>query len=148
MEINYSPQPLGRLLSIVGKSFLAELNHNLSHLDIERNYYALILIGEGKGRLTQQELAGKLMSDKVTMVRVIDYLSEKGYVKRVRMTDDHRKYGLVLTPKAEKELPEIKKAMKKVVSKALAGISEDRISEFLATLNDIKRNLNKQTVKL
>ena len=51
-----------------------------------------------------------LNSDKVSVVRMIDYLSNKGYVKRVKDLSDKRKYGLILTLKAENEMPQNKKS--------------------------------------
>ena len=50
---------------------LHALNEKLIELDIKRNYYALILIEEGQGKLTQQELAVLLESDKVSVVRIV-----------------------------------------------------------------------------
>ena len=41
---NKIEQPLGRILSHMGKSFLNILNTKLDHLDIKRNYFALLLI--------------------------------------------------------------------------------------------------------
>ena len=138
----FSKLPLGKFLSGIGKRFLHTLNAELKHLDIKRSYYALILIEEGKGKMTQQDLADLLESDKVSVVRIVDYLSAIGYIKRVRVTTDRRKYGLTLTEKAEKELPLIKKVMTEVIKKALKGLSPKRIEDLYETLNIIKNNLN------
>jgi MarR family transcriptional regulator, transcriptional regulator for hemolysin len=138
----YSKQPLGKFLSGLGRAFLNEFITKLHHLDIERNFYALILIEEGKGKITQQELATLLDTDKVSIVRIIDYLSGNGYVNRVKDPADRRKYGLILTDKAKKELPMIKKAIKEITQKALKGLSEKKIEELYNTLDKIKKNLN------
>jgi MarR family transcriptional regulator for hemolysin len=138
----YSTQPLGRVLAGIGRSFLNAVNTKLNHLDIERNYYALILIGEGKGMITQQDLADLLNSDKVSIVRIIDYLSGRGYVKRSKDPVDKRKYRLTLTDKAEMELPLIRNTIDEVVQKALKGLSDDKIETFYETLNIIKNNMN------
>ena len=135
-------QPLGKFLSITGRNFLNALHVKLKNLDIERNFYALLLIEGGKGNITQQDLADLLNSDKVSIVRVIDYLSGKGYVKRVKDPSDKRKYGLVLTVKAEEEMPMIKKAIEEVTRDAFKGIPEEKIEELYDTLNIIKNNLN------
>jgi DNA-binding MarR family transcriptional regulator len=118
------------------------LKFKLKHLDIKRNFYALILIGEGKGMLTQQDLSDLLKSDKVSIVRIIDYLSERGYVQRVKDLSDRRKYKLTLTKKADKELPLIKKEIEKIIKKALKGIPANKIEELYETLNVINSNLN------
>ena len=140
---NKIEQPLGRILSHIGKSFLQLLNEKLYHLDIERNYYALILIESSETGLTQQELAELLNTDKVSVVRIVDYLSNKGYVKRVNDTLDRRKYCLVLTAKAEKEMPVIKKVLAEATGIAFKGLTKTQVAEFYNTIEIIKNNLNK-----
>ena len=136
-------QPLGRVLSLTGKSFLHLLNNQLNYLDIERNYYALMLIELGDGCLTQKELASHLGTDKVSVVRVVDYLSEKGYVERVESSVDRRKYCLTLTDKAKAALPGIKKTMQEVTLTACEGLTEKQQAEFISILGQIKNNLSK-----
>jgi MarR family transcriptional regulator, transcriptional regulator for hemolysin len=134
--------PLGRVLSLIAKSYLRTLNVKLSDLDIDRNYYALMLIEQGGGKITQQELASQLEIDKVTMLRSIDHLSEKGYVTRVNNTQDRRKYSLVLTEKAQKVLPQIKQAFFDINNSCLKGLSKQQITELLSMLDTVKNNLN------
>jgi MarR family transcriptional regulator for hemolysin len=135
-------QPVGRILSHLGRSFLSNLNRKLNHLDIERNYYALLLIEQAEGNITQQELAGLLDTDKVSIVRIIDYLSENGYVKRLQNVNDRRKYSLKLTAKAKKETSKIQKAINEITSTAFKGISVSQKQLFYKTLESIKKNLN------
>ncbi|HAH25193.1 MAG TPA: hypothetical protein DCL77_15785 [Prolixibacteraceae bacterium] len=136
-------QPLGRLLALTGKSFLQVLNEKLSYLDIERNYLALMLIELGEGNLTQKELARLLETDKVSVVRVVDYLGSKGYVERVASSVDRRKYCLTLTDKAKGVLPGIKKSMQETTATAFKGLTESQQREFITSLEQIKRNLSK-----
>jgi DNA-binding MarR family transcriptional regulator len=82
------------------------------------------------------------------VVRIIDYLSGKGYVQRVKDSSDRRKYGLILTPKAENEIPQIKKAIEEVTQKAFKGITGKKIEELYDTLNIIRYNLNLQRLNL
>jgi MarR family transcriptional regulator, transcriptional regulator for hemolysin len=137
-----SEQPIGRMLSIIAKSYLQTLIMNLSDIDIDRNYYALLLIETAEGNITQRELASLLEIDKVTMLRSIDYLSEKGYVERVNNATDRRKYSLVLTDKGRKALPRIKKAFSDVNNIALKGLTKNQVSELNTILLNIKKNLN------
>ena len=146
MEIklkNNIEQPLGRILSHIGRNFLHLLNAKLDHLDIERNYYALILIQTTKSGMTQQELAELMDTDKVSVVRIIDYLSNKGYVKRVKNVSDRRKYCLVLTAKAEKEMTVIKKMLAEATEIAFKGLKKSQITEFYNIVGKIRSNLNK-----
>jgi len=143
-----SLQPYGRMLSIIAKGYLSALNQSLQHLDIDRNYYALLLIANAEGDITQQELADLLEIDKVTMLRNIDYLSEKGYVKRAKSISDKRKYGLILTDKAFEALPEIKKSFNLINEIALKGLTPEQISDFMSMLQTIKKNLNEYSTNL
>ena len=140
--------PLGRTLSVISRSYLHVLNKKLKHLDIDRNYYALLLIEKTEGKITQQELACLLDIDKVSMLRSIDYLSEKGYVDRIKNTDDRRKYSLVLTNKARKAITEIEKSFNDINGIALKGIKQTQIKEFYTLIDIIKKNLTDHTSTL
>jgi MarR family transcriptional regulator for hemolysin len=145
---NVTVQPFGRMLSIIGKSYLHTLDLKLKSLEIERNYYALLLINNAEGKITQQELAQLLDIDKVTMLRSIDYLSVNGYVNRVRDNNDKRKYRLVITEKARIALPEIIRSFKDVNNIALKGLSSSQITELQSSLKIIKNNLTEYTSSL
>ncbi len=134
-------QPLGRILSMLGKGYLHLLRVKLQHLDIDRNYYALVLIAGHEGEITQQELALLLGQDKVSIVRVVDYLSEKGYIKRIKKSDDLRKHRIMLTEKAKQAIPEIQQSFKEINKLALNGLSDSQVSEFTETISKIKNSI-------
>ena len=134
-------QPIGRVLSLIGRNYLVALNQRLKQVDIERNYYALLIIDQFDGDLTQQELANLLSSDKVSVVRIIDYLSENGYVVRAKNLDDRRKYAITVTDKAKKEIENIKNAINKNNAFAFSGLNEDEIQSFMQMLDKINNNL-------
>lgn len=135
-------EPIGHIASNIHRMFLAVLKMNLAHLDIDRFYYPVLLIEASGGNLTQQELAGKLGCDKVQVVRIIDYLSEKGYVTREQNTQDKRKYGLEITEKAKKFIPDINKAIQNANAIVLNNLSEEKIVELYSTLKIIEKNLS------
>jgi len=138
-------QPLGRMLAMLGKGYLNLLRSKLQHLDIDRNYYALVLISSEDGKITQQELALLLDTDKVSIVRIIDYLSVKGYVQRIRKADDRRKHNLFLTPKGRLAIPEIKKSFSELNALFLLGLENKQVTELAETINKIKNNITKNT---
>ncbi len=137
-------KPFGRMLSLISKSYLHSLNFKLSDLGINRNYYALVLIDNANGDITQQELASLLEIDKVTMLRSINYLSSNGLVERVRSNTDKRKYCLVLTKKAKQSLPKIKAAIHELNNLALKGLTHSQIEELKNALSIIKNNLEEK----
>ena len=135
-------EPVGHIASNIHRMFLTVLNTYLIDLDIDRFYYPILLIEASNGDLTQQELAGKLGCDKVQVVRIIDYLSEKGYVTRVKNTRDRRKYGLEITEKAKNCMPDVKKAIQNANALILNNLSEKKIEDLYSTLKIIEKNLS------
>ena len=135
-------EPVGHIASNIHRMFLTVLNKYLANVDIDRFYYPILLIEANSSKLTQQELASKLGCDKVQVVRIIDYLSEKGYVTRVKNTLDRRKHGLEVTEKAKKFIPDIKKAIQDANALVLNNLSEKKIDDLYSTLKIIEKNLS------
>ena len=133
-------EPVGRLMDKIGKMFQTMLQADLKHLDIDRSFYPLLLIEEGNG-LTQQELACKLLCDKVQVVRIVDYLSSNGYVERVQNKTDKRKYELVITEKARRVIPDIKEAIVQTSTVTFKGLSAKQIDDLYNVLELIDNNL-------
>ncbi len=138
-------EPIGRLMSHIGRMFLANLNNQLAYLDIERSYFPLLIIESGNGNLSQQELASILSCDKVQVVRIIDYLSTNGYVDRGKNSKDRRKCNLELTEKAKRFLPDIKVALHNATHKSFNDLSEEKINELYSILKIIENNLAANT---
>jgi MarR family transcriptional regulator for hemolysin len=140
-------EPVGRIMAKISRMFLTQLQRNLSHLDIGRSFYPLLLISAGNGNLTQQELAEMLSCNKVQAVRIIDYLSSNGYVKRVQNTDDRRKYNLEITAKAIAILPDIERAITDTTALAVETISQIKVDEMYVLLRIIENNLVKNQIR-
>ncbi|HRG58719.1 MAG TPA: MarR family winged helix-turn-helix transcriptional regulator [Bacteroidia bacterium] len=133
--------PLGRSLAILAKTYYGALTKRLEHLEIER-YYSILILIEGNGNeCTQQFICDELKMDKVSMVRIIDYLIEKKYVKKVVNPHDRREHFVQLTSKAIKNLPAIHEAIDEVNAAALKGIGKEKQRELYQSLNTIQRNL-------
>jgi MarR family transcriptional regulator, transcriptional regulator for hemolysin len=133
-------EPVGRKMDKIGRMFQTLLQTDLKQLDIDRSFYPLLLIDEGGG-LTQQELARKLLCDKVQIVRIIDYLSSNGYVERVQHKVDKRKYELTVTEKAKKLIPEIKDGIVRTSTITFKGLTNIQIEELYNMLDIIENNL-------
>ena len=144
-EDNNIKEPIGRIMSNIGRMFLANLHRQLAHLDIERSYFPLLVIEAGNGNLSQQELASILSCDKVQVVRIIDYLSKNGYVAREQNSKDRRKCNLELTEKARRFLPDIKEALRQTTLVSLNALSEEKINELYSMLKTIENNLATNT---
>jgi MarR family transcriptional regulator for hemolysin len=133
--------PLGRSLSFLGKTYFGALTKRLEHLEVERYYSILIFIENAPEGCTQQFICDHLKIDKVSMVRILDYLIQKKFVKKVQNVNDRREYFVELTLKATKVMPEIHKGIKELNRIALNGISKEKQKEFYNNIALIYNNV-------
>ncbi len=134
---------IGYWCSIAAHRYFARLQELLAELDINNWYYVLLSIEEGKGLLSQQELADRLELDKVTMTRAIDHLGDKGYVQRCECAGDRRKHLVKLTPKARPAIRAIRKAYVELNEEALTGLKRADRGVFMEQLMLLVSNLRK-----
>lgn len=135
--------PLGRQLGRLTKLYFGALTKRLEHLDIDRHFSPLIIVSQNPG-CTQQFLADKLKIDKASMVRVIDYLSENGYLKRAINPSDRREFFLSLTEKGKKNLSSINKAVSDLNKSSLKGLSKKQKEDFYSSLCTVCKNLGSE----
>jgi DNA-binding MarR family transcriptional regulator len=135
--------PLWLQLNKVSKKYMDALAAKLGHIGIRRHFFLLVAIGEAKGQATQQELADLLETDKVTMVNILDSLSDAGFIRRVPSKEDRRKHLIALTPKAERHLPKIRKVISDLNKRAWSGLPQSVSDNFPAALAAMKAELEK-----
>lgn len=143
--------PLGKSFALITKAYIGAISSRLSHLDIERHFYLLYRIGTATEPLTQKDLGEIINQDKSAMVRIIDYLSDFGYVRRKQNPQDRREYFIVLTTKGEEVIPEIKSAFSFVDDAALQSLNKEDRAYLDKVLQSVYENLNQlpaQDVKL
>ena len=115
MEISRTDNlPLGRVFGFLTKQYIGLLAKRMKNTPVERYYNALLFIGQNSGHVSQRQLADHLLTDKVSMVRMLDALEKDGLVERTVNPDDRRQHLLVVTEKAKPWISEIEKAVAEV----------------------------------
>lgn len=132
--------PLGMLFNLLTKKYYGALTKMLHDLELEKHFFVLYLVVKHE-KITQQGLADCIHVDKATMVRMIDYLTEKGMVKREQCAKDRRSYYIVPTAKAIKTLPQIEQTYQHVNKAAFKGVSKAEQKLFTDVLQKIMSNL-------
>ncbi len=132
--------PLSFRFHILSKKYVSAVAHLLERIDMERHFYTLSII-ENNGSVTQQCLANCLEIDKASVVRIIDYLTEKGLVERVKNPDDRRAHLIVATNKAKKNLLKINNAFGEINRAAFKGFTKKEQNHFIEMSNKIMQNL-------
>lgn len=146
MESNIEQQiPLGRIFVNLTKQYIGLVAHRMKGTPIEKHYYALWLISQQSGRISQQQLADKLMSDKVTMVRMLDCLTDAELIIRQVNPEDRRQHLLYITEKGKAWIPTIEAAFKETEAAFLAFITpefrmtfEKELRKLSSAVSDLK----------
>ncbi len=132
--------PLGYRLNMVAKTYFGAILSNLEDLDLERHFFLLKIIGSNDF-ITQQCLANCLDVDKASIVRMIDYLSEKGLVTREINPNDRREHIIKPTRKGKRYAGKIHEAYLALNNKAFEGFSKTERKTFLEMSNRVLLNL-------
>lgn len=134
--------PFGRSLALLAKSYFGALAKRLEHLEIERYYSILIIIDKSPDQCSQHCIGEKLKIDKVSMVRMIDYLIKKDFVEKIQNPNDRREYFVALTKKGVQLMPELYAAIDEVNKAALKGFSKEQQTILIQNINSIQSNLD------
>jgi MarR family transcriptional regulator for hemolysin len=143
-------EPVSRKLNVLGQGYLDALNDHMARFEINRHYYPLTLIYHYDGQLTQKALAEMLNKDKSLIVKIIDRLTEKGFVYRQINPEDRREHFLGATDQAREVVPHIIETFEHMNQSASKGISKHDMEIFENVLLKMRDNLagfaNKETI--
>ena len=149
----FDGMPMGRLMAALTKKYYGALSKKIEPLGIDRHFATLVTIDNTKEKCTQQYLSNIMKFDKVSMVRILDYLFEKGMVTRSVNPEDRREHLIQLTVKAKKIMPKIKGEITSMNNTALNGLNRSEQEQFKGFIKIITKNLenlpvNKVDIKI
>ena len=133
--------PLGKLLGDLTKNYYGALSKKMEHLGVDRHFSTLVAIDHAEQKCTQQYLSDLLNFDKVTMVRIMDYLVEKKMITRKVNPADRREHLVQLTPLAKKIVHQIHEGIKEMNSIAFKGIRKQDQDLFYECLSTVQKNI-------
>lgn len=138
--------PLGVYMGKLLKYYFASITRHLSHLSIDRYYYPLCVLNDQEFLCAQKDLGEQLGVDKVTVVRLLDYLEEHKCLVRIPDQNDRRIKKIELTSKGESYALEIAKAMKAVDDEILEEIEVEQRKVFKELLSFIYETSVKEPI--
>ena len=133
--------PLSQQFNSLARNYYGALTHRFKDIDIDRYFYIISLVINHKD-ITQQGIADCLGLEKTYVVKIIDYLSKKGYIKRKVNPEDRRKHLLQPTKKALAFYPEIKENFHFMNELAFRGFTKKEVSTFYSQLEKIFQNIS------
>ena len=133
--------PLGKLMGGILKKYFGALSKKMEHLGVDRHFSTLVAIDHAEQKCTQQYLSDLLNFDKVSMVRMLDYLVAKKMITRAVNPEDRREHIIQLTPKATKIMPSIHNGIKEMNATAFKGIKTHDKELFYGCMAIILKNI-------
>lgn len=128
-------------LNNISKLYQKAVASYLNGLSIDRYYIILFVINESKKKLTQSEISEIIHVRESSMVKMIDYLVNSGYVKRILNPNNRKQNYIYLTEKANKDIFFITKAYKKADELSFKDIPKKEVKVFKQSLNIMLENL-------
>lgn len=130
------------MFALLTKWYVGAVTAKLSELPIDRHFYVLTVIDDMNGKVTQKELAEMVWTDKASMVRILDYLTEKGVIERIQDPADRRAYRIRTTKFGRTLVPKIKDAFGAVNNSTLADLPAIETQDILSSLRKMACNLS------
>ena len=103
-------------------------------------YNALLLIDESSGRRLT-DLSDRLLCDKSTVTRTVDWLEHEGLARRIADPDDRRAQRVILTPAGSTLRQEVAAAHENSLSERMAIFSTLEQQQFVDLLTRLRQHL-------
>lgn len=133
---------LGHNLTMVAKTYFGVFYKFMEYHELDRYFTVLQLLDKVGEPYNQQALADGLKLDKVSMVRILDYLDVRGYIVRITNPEDRREKYVHLTDYGKEKIGEIHEQVKLMNEKVMEGIPEAKQLELFDMLKQIQSNIN------
>lgn len=132
----------GFVIHDVTRLLRREFDRQARDLGLTRAQWSVLAHLQRQQGVQQIELAQRMDIKPITLARHLDNLEKHGWLRREDDPDDRRAKRLFLTDKAAPMIRSLKSVGRQVRKKALAGIPEQDLDQFMELLFTIRRNLS------
>ena len=129
--------PLGNVFGFLTKKYIGIVSEKMSQTPVAKNYFALLTIGLNTEKISQQELADHLLTDKVSLVRILDSLEKDELIERITNPNDRRQHLLKITEKGFPWISKIQKVLKEADEAFLQFIAPEHRACFRNELKSL-----------
>lgn len=125
----------------ISEVYLSTLSDLMTPQGLDRYFMSLIYLCENSGIITQKDLASALKIDKVTAMRMVDYLSDRELLIRKQDCNDRRCQILKVTEKAHALLPKVKKGVTQTNELLFKDFSEKEKRQFSQSMDKLFKTI-------
>lgn len=131
-------------MTLISEVYLSTLSELMKPHGLDRYFVAVMYLNEHNGQLTQKDLGTVLRRDKVFTMRLVDALSEKGFVVRQQDDNDRRCQLLQLTDEGIALIPKIEEAIRQTNELIFSDFTEEEKQCFERGMHHLMNLLDTQ----
>jgi DNA-binding MarR family transcriptional regulator len=137
-EADYrSEESVGFLMKVAAESMSRELDTRMEALGLTDAQWRPLLLLSQREAQTAAQLARQAACDSGALTRMLDRLEDKGFVRRVRSTDDRRVQNLELTPEGRRAAAVVPRVICEVLNAHLADLSHTEVDQLKGLLQRV-----------
>lgn len=140
----YRSKAYGYEMTLVSEVYLSTLSALMKPHGLDRYFVAVLYLNEYAGHITQKDLGDALRRNKVFTMRLIDTLSNQGFVERKQDCTDRRCQLLELTQKGKDLVPLIESAVAQTNELIFKDFSSEERSAFEKGMTHLMNLLDTQ----
>lgn len=138
---------LGYLIKMLQETMSQQLEDQMKEFDLTAaQWHPLIIIDLQQAR-TPAQVARLINVDTGATTRILDRLEQKGFIKRVRSTEDRRVVHLHLTEKGSNVTKKLMPAVELILNKALERFTNEEFELYKKLTMKMLVNLNPSEVE-
>jgi DNA-binding MarR family transcriptional regulator len=139
IDYSYLPELVGHLLGLAHLEITQLCTEVMEPLQLTPKQFVAMEFISKNPCISQKNIAENIGTAPAVMVGILDYLSERKLLKRVRSPHDRREYYVQLTAKGQDMLEEIKRMAFEVedLYQAKTGLTDKERASILSILRKI-----------
>jgi MarR family transcriptional repressor of mepA len=140
------PDTLGFMIIYTGKMLLKNFNTDFAFLNSEITFEQMRILyyisKNKKKNIIQQDIADLMNKTKSAVLRTLDILEEKKFLKRGAMANDRRKNVILLTNKGCEVINKMHEKFLEIENELIKGFSKDEQKNCMSVLLKIQSKCN------
>lgn len=129
-------------MTLISETYLSVLSEKMKPYGMERYFVPFMHLYKYSGAITQKDLCCALKRDKVTIMRIVDYLSDIGLLIRKQDPNDRRCQILEITSKAHEIVPKIKQASEETNDLLFQDFTSEEREIFTAGMEKLMKQID------
>lgn len=129
---------LGFNLALTHAMFIRDANAACGDLGLSAKQYTVLSIIADNHGISQVDIANALMTDRATMMAIVDRLEFRGLISRERSKIDRRRQHLILTPKGGDALGRARRAIRRSEQQLMGELAPRDVTRLLSLLKQLR----------